>query len=330
MSRRIVLKSLALTAAGVTGVSGLQAPTALAQPKFPDRPVKVLVGFPAGGSTDTVMRVLAQAASKHLGQQVVIENRPGASGAISITMTKAAPPDGHTLGLFTLSVFRSPVQTDAGYDPMKDLTYIIRVTNVVFGVVVPATAPWKTWRELLDYGRANPGKITFGVPAGLGNSAHLVMAEVMGFEKLDWTVVPYKGSADTAQALLGGQVSFTVDGSGGFAGLVESGKARLLAVATDDRSVRWPDVPTLRELGYDTSVDSPWGLGGPAGMDRNVIATLHDAFRKALDEPAVRESIARQGQAVRYMGPQDYTAWAAKEYQYQRALLTKYGFAKKD
>ena len=93
MSRRIVLKSLALTAAGVTGVGGLQAPTALAQPKFPDRPVKVLVGFPAGGSTDTVMRVLAQAASKHLGQQVVIENRPGASGAISITMTKAAPPD---------------------------------------------------------------------------------------------------------------------------------------------------------------------------------------------------------------------------------------------
>lgn len=315
-------------AAGLGIGAALPARRAAAQ-HFPDRTVRVLVGFPPGGTTDSVMRVLAQAAAPYLGQSVVIDNKPGGGGVISIVGTKNAPPDGYTLGLFSLSVFRSPWQVDAGYDALKDLTYIMGVTNVLFAVVVRADSPWKTWKDVQAAARAEPSKYTYGVPAGLGNSAHLIMSEVAGQDKLDVTVVPYKGSADCAQALLGGQVSFAVDASGGFGPLVDSGKARLLAVASDERSTRWPDVPTLRELGYDMSIDSPWGIGGPAGMDRAVVQTLHDAFRKALDDKPVREIIARFGQSVRYMGPDDYARYAVREYAAQRALLTKYGFVKK-
>ena len=321
-------ESLATLAA--LGLAPVLAPRNAHAQRFPDRAVKVLVGFPPGGTTDTVMRVLAQAAGAHLGQQVLIDNKPGGGGVISIQAVKAAPPDGYTLGLFTLSVFRSPWQVDAGYDALRDLTYIIGVTNVLFAIVVRADAPWKSWKELSDAARAAPGKLTYGVPAGLGNSGHLVMSEVASRDRLDLTVVPYKGSADCAQALLGGQVNFAVDASGGFGPLVDSGRARLLAVAADERSSRWTDVPTLKELGYDMSIDSPWGIGGPAGMDRALVQTLHDAFRKAMAEKAVTDSIARFGQSVRYMSPDDYSRYAIAEYAAQKTLLTKYGFVKKD
>lgn len=327
--RRNTVRALAALGVGSGLAAGIGSRPAWAQ-RFPDRPVKVLVGFPPGGTTDSVMRVLAQAAAPHLGQQVLIDNKPGGGGLISIQALKASPPDGYTLGLFSLSVFRSPWQVDAGYDALRDLSYVIGVTNVLFAVVVRADAPWKTWKELAAAARAEPGKLTYGVPAGLGNSAHLVMSEVAGRDRLDLTVVPYKGSADCAQALLGGQVNFAVDASGGFGPLVDSGKARLLAVAADERSSRWGDVPTLRELGYDMSIDSPWGIGGPAGLDRGVVQVLHDAFKKALGEKPVTDLIARFGQSVRYMNPDDYGRYAVREYAAQRALLTKYGFVRKD
>ena len=295
---------------------------------FPNRPIKILVGFPAGGTTDAVVRLMAQSASKTLGQPVIIENRPGAGGAISIVQMAHAAPDGYTLGLITLAVFRSPVTQDAGYDPIKDITYVVRLTNVLFGVVVMSDSPWKTWQDFVAFARSKPNDIAYGVPAGLGNSAHLLMEEVSAHERVSWTVVPFKGSADLVQALVGGHIKLSVDGSGGFGPLVDAGKARLLAVASEERSTRWKETPTLRELGYNVAVDSPWGIGGPKGLPPEVVKKIHDAFKKSLEDSAVLKLIEQFGQGIRYMGPEDYTRNAAESYVEQRALLTKYGFAK--
>ncbi|MCC6473928.1 MAG: tripartite tricarboxylate transporter substrate binding protein [Burkholderiales bacterium] len=307
------------------------ATPALAQSagNFPSRPIKILVGFPAAGSTDSVVRLMAQAASKSLGQPVVIENRPGAGGAISIVQMKNSPPDGYTLALLTLAVFRSPVVEDAGYDPIDDITYVIRLTNVQFGVAVLADAPWRNWQDFVAYAKTHPEKISYGVPAGLGNSAHLLMEEIAGHERSKWTAIPYKGSADLAQAFIGRHIAVSVDGSGGFGRLVDSGRARLLAMASEERSPRWKDVPTLKELGYNVAVDSPWGLGGPKGMDPRAVQVVHDAFKRSLEDAAVQNIITQFGQGIRYMGPAEYARYAVEAYKAERALLTKYGFAKK-
>ncbi|GAA5232619.1 tripartite tricarboxylate transporter substrate binding protein [Verticiella sediminum] len=324
--RRTLLGAIAGAAAG--GLPALAPRRVLAQPQWPARPVRVLLGFPAGGSIDVVFRVMAKNAEPFLGQSVIVENKPGAGGTVSIVQMKNATPDGYTLGLITMGVFRAPVTETVAYDPIADITYIVCLSHVPFGIVVRADSPFQTWADLLAHGRADPGKVNYGVPAGLGNSAHLLVEEITGQERIKWHAIPYKGSADTALALLSGDVDFTVDGSGGFGPLVDAGKARLLAVASEERSPKWSDVPTTRELGYRMSIDSPWGLGGPKGLPAAVVQTVQDAFRKSLDTPEVKIALARAGQGSRYKDAAEYTEFAARAAVEERALLTKYGFAR--
>lgn len=299
-----------------------------AQESFPARPIRVLVGFPAGGSIDTVFRVIARSTEAVLQQPVVVENRPGAGGTVSIVQMKNAPADGYTLGIITMGVFRAPVMESVQYDALKDISYIVCLTHVPFGIAVRADSPFRTWADLLAYGRANHSQMNYGVPAGLGNSAHLLMEEMTAQEKVKWNPIPYKGSADTSQALLAGDVRFVVDGSGGFGPLVDSGKARLLAVASEERSPKWESVPTTKELGYRMTIDSPWGIGGPAGIPADRVRTIEQAFAKALQAPAVKEALLRAGQGTRFKGSSEFTRFAASAAQEERALLTKYGFAK--
>lgn len=324
LSRRTLL-STAL--AGCAAVAG--SPSLLANPAYPSRPIRVLLGFPPGGSIDSVFRVMAKSAEPHLGQPVIVENKAGAGGTISIVQMRNAAPDGYTLGLVTMGVFRAPVMEDVAYDPINDITYVVCLSHVPFGIVVRADSPFKTWAELRAYGKANPEQMNYGVPAGLGNSAHLLMEEMTAQDGLKWNAIPYKGSADTSHALLAGDIRFAVDGSGGFGPLVDGGKARLLAVASEERSPRWGSVPTTRELGYRMSIDSPWGLGGPKGMDPAVIKKIQDAFAKALESQEVKDALQRAGQGTRYKDHVAFTRFAAQAAVEERALITKYGFAKK-
>jgi len=317
-----------LVQAGALGCT--VAMPALAQTEtFPARPVRVLLGFPPGGSIDSIFRVMARGAEGFLNQSVVIDNRPGAGGTVSIMQMKNAPPDGYTLGIVTMSVFRAPVMEQVGYDPIKDISYIVCLSHVPFGVVVRADSQFNTWADLLAFGKANPQRMNYGVPAGLGNSAHLLMEEMTAQEKVKWNPIPYKGSADTAQALLAGDVAFAVDGSGGFGPLVDAGKARLLAMASEERSPKWTAVPTTKELGYRMSIDSPWGIGGPAGIDPARQKVIEEAFTKSLQTPAVREALLRAGQGTRLKGREEFSRFALKAADEERALLTKYGFARK-
>ena len=316
MDRRTLLIAAGAAAALPHGALRAQA--------FPARPVSLYVAFPAGGPTDQFFRALAEAASRPLGQTIVIENKPGAGGTLAPIAAKNAKPDGYVITQMPLGVFRIPhMQKNPQFDPIKDFTYIINLTGYTFGLVVPTNAPWKTLNDFVEDAKRNPGKIDYG-STGTGTTPHLAIEEFAQKAGIKLTHVPYKGSADLMTAVLGGHIQAASD-STGWAPHVEAGKLRLLATFGPKRTKRWPDVPTLTELGYDTVSESPFGLAGPAGMDPAVVRTLHDAFRKALEDPKVTSLLERLDQPIVYMSSEDYTKFAQRTFEAERATVERLG-----
>jgi tripartite-type tricarboxylate transporter receptor subunit TctC len=292
--------------------------------QFPTRPVTLIVPWPAGGSTDIGMRALAAATEKHLGQSIVIENKPGAGGTIGpANMAGGARPDGYTVAQLPITVFRMPFIQKTTFDPTRDFTYIIHITGYTFGVVVKADAPWKTLGELIDYARANPGKINYGTP-GAGTSLHITMEQIAKAKGLKWTQVPFKGGADNMNALLGGHIDVTTD-STGWAGSVDAGQARLLVTWGAGRTKNWPNVPNLKENGIDLISNSPFGIGGPKGMDPAVVKVLHDAFKKGMEEQSYKDSMAKLDQEAFYLDTAAYHAYAMKQVEEQKQLVEELG-----
>jgi tripartite-type tricarboxylate transporter receptor subunit TctC len=292
--------------------------------QFPNRPVTLIVPWPAGGGTDIGMRALAAATEKHLGQSIVIENRPGAGGTIGpANMAANAKPDGYTISQLPITVFRMPFIQKTSFDPAKDFTYIIHLTGYTFGVVVRADAPWKTFQELLDDAKANPGKINYGTP-GAGTSLHITMEQIAKQKGIKWTQVPFKGQADSMNALLGGHIHVQAD-STGWAGAVNGGQARLLVTWGTARTKNWPNVPTLKETGVDMISNSPFGIGGPKGMDPAVVKVLHDAFKKGMEEPIYRDAMAKLDQEDYYFGTADYEKYATQQIKEQKELVEALG-----
>jgi tripartite-type tricarboxylate transporter receptor subunit TctC len=317
--REEFMRKALLFAAALIGIASV----AQAQ-QFPSRPVTLIVPWVAGGGTDIGMRALAAATEKHLGQSIVIENRPGAGGTIGpANMAANAKPDGYTISQLPITVFRMPFIQKTSFDPAKDFTYIIHLTGYTFGVVVKADAPWKTFQELLDDAKANPGKINYGTP-GAGTSLHITMEQIAKQKGLKWTQVPFKGQADSLNALLGGHIHVQAD-STGWAGAVNGGQARLLVTWGAARTKNWPNVPTLKEVGVDMISNSPFGIGGPKGMDPAVVKILHDAFKKGMEEPIYREAMAKLDQEDYYFGTADYEKYATQQIKEQKELVEALG-----
>ena len=292
--------------------------------QFPTRAVTLIVPWPAGGSTDIGMRALASATEKHLGQSIVIENKPGAGGTIGpANMAGGARPDGYTVAQLPITVFRMPFIQKTSFDPTKDFTYIIHITGYTFGVVVKADAPWKTFRELIEYARANPGKINYGTP-GAGTSLHITMEQIAKQEGIKWTHVPFKGVSESMNALLGGHIDVVSD-STGWAGSVDGGQARLLVTWGAGRTKNWPNVPNLKESGIDMISNSPFGIGGPKGMDPAVVKILHDAFRKGMEEQSYKDSMIKLDQEAFYLDTAAYQAYAMKQVEEQKQLVEELG-----
>jgi tripartite-type tricarboxylate transporter receptor subunit TctC len=292
--------------------------------QFPNRPVTLIVPWPPGGGTDIGMRALAAATEKHLGQKIVIENKPGASGTIGpASMAATAAPDGYTIAQIPITVFRLPFIQKTNYDPTKDFTYIIGVTGYTFGVVVRADAPWKTFNELLDYAKANPGKLNYGAP-GAGTSLHITMEQIAKQKGIKWTMVPFKGQADSLTALLGGHIHVESN-STGWAGAVNDGKARLLVTWGAQRTKNWPNVPTLKELGLDMVSNSPFGIAGPKGMDPAIVKVLHDAFKKGMEEQFYKDAMTKLDQEDFYFNTADYHTYAIKQIAEQKQLVEELG-----
>lgn len=291
---------------------------------FPSRPVTFIVPWPPGGSTDLAMRSLSVLAEKHLGQRIVIENKPGVSGTMGAqALAQNAKPDGYTIAQMPITVFRLPHMSKMAFDPMSDFTYIIHLTGYTFGVVVRADSPHKTWQDLVAWAKANPGKLTYATP-GNGTSLHITMETIAQREGVQWTQVPYRGFADASVGLLGGQVMAHAD-STGWAELVNSGRVRLLVTWGAQRTKRWPNVPTLKELGYPIVSSSPFGLAGPKGMDPAAVKVLHDAFKKALEEPEFQKTLEKFDQEAYYLNSADYAALAKKTFEEEREIVKRLG-----
>jgi len=291
---------------------------------YPTRPVTMIVPFAAGGTTDVGLRALAGATEKHLGQRILIENRTGAGGVIGpLQMATNSAPDGYTIAQIPITVFRQPFLQKTAYDPAKDFTYILQVTGYTFGVVVKADAPWKTFQELLDYAKANPGKINYGAP-GAGTSLHITMEQIAKLKGIKWTMVPFKGQADSLTALLGGHIDVETN-STGWAGTVNDGKARLLVTWGVARTKNWPNVPTLKDLGINMVSNSPFGIAGPKGMDPAVVKVLHDAFKKGMEEPSYKDAMAKLDQEDNYLNTADYQAYALQQISEQKQLVEELG-----
>lgn len=307
---------LALAHFGFTGEAAAQ--------RYPERPVTLIVPWPPGGSTDLAMRALAEAAGKHLPQRFVIENRPGASGTLGASfLAQNAKPDGYTVSQMPITVFRLPHMGKTAFEPMSDFTWVIHLTGYTFGVVVRADSPWKTWQELIAYAKSNPGKVTYATP-GHGTSLHITMEEIARLEGIQWLQIPFRGYAEGATALLGGHVMAQAD-STGWAEMVDAGRLRLLSTWGAQRTKRWPNAPTLKELGYPLISNSPYGLAGPKGMDPNAVRVLHDAFKKALEDPDAQKILDKFDQEIYYLNSADYAAHARRTYEAEREIVKRLG-----
>jgi len=307
--------------------AGLAAPAFMARAQaFPSKPIRLQIAFPAGGPTDITMRSLADSAGKLLGQPVVVENRPGAGGTLPAQALQTAAPDGYTLAQIPLGVFRLPYTTKINWDPVKDIAYVLNVTGYAFGLVVPTESPLKTWAQFVAYAKANPGKLSYG-STGTLTSPHLTMeliAQQLGIELLH---VPYKGSADLMQSIMGGQIMAAAD-STGFASQVEAGKLRVLNTWGEQRLAKFPDAPTLKELGLGLVQNSPFGIGAPRATPPEVVRRLHDAFKKAMEEASYQQALARYDMVPMYMSSEVYSRFAQDTFQREKALVDKLGLAK--
>lgn len=279
-------------------------PAQAATAPFPSRPITLWVPWASGGATDISLRLLAELAGQHLGQTVVTENRGGAGGSLVMPVLQSAEPDGYTIAQLPYPVFRIAHTQKVLWDPVRDTTPILQVSSVTFGVLVKADSALRSLADLFTFARAHPGELSIATN-GVGTTPHVVLEELFSARGLRYIHLPYKGTAEQINAIASGQVMAGVN-STGFGPAVDSGQLRLLATFGAQRSRRWPQVPTLRELGFDIVAQSPYGLVGPRGLPPVVLATLHAGFRKAVFEPAFVNELAKYDQQVDYLGPAEY------------------------
>lgn len=321
-TRRRWLRGAGALALGAVPWAGALASTEA----FPSRPVTLWVPWPAGGATDVSLRLLAELASHALGQTVLTENRGGAGGTLAMPVLQQARPDGYTIAQMPQPVFRAPHTQKVLWDPIRDVTPIIQVSGVTFGVLVAAGSAVRSLDDLFAIARARPGQLTIATN-GIGTTPHMVLESLFTARGLRYIHVPYKGTAEQLNAIAGGQVMAGVN-STGFGPAVDAGTLRLLALFSAERSRRWPQVPVLRELGHDIVARSPYGLAGPRGLPQAVVTVLHDAFKTAMFDQRFQDELAKYDQEVDYLGPQAYAQACRDTYAQERVNVEKLGLTR--
>jgi len=281
-------------------LAALLAPLyAAAQAQYPSRPIKLVVPFPPGGSTDVVARLLGNKLAESLGQPVVIENRPGAGAALGTEVVAKAPPDGYTLLITALpSIVTAPLTNpNVRYDPLRDLTHIAMIGSFPNALVVRADSPLHSVAELLAYAKANPGKLSYG-SAGPGSAGHLTGELLRERAGIDIVHIPYKGAAPAFADLLAGQIGADFDGVINAVNQARAGRIRLLAVSSAQRLAQHPELPTIEETVKGVSGDSWFGLAGPAALPAAITQRLEVETVRALDAPEVRRRLEDTGMTI--------------------------------
>jgi tripartite-type tricarboxylate transporter receptor subunit TctC len=306
---------------GSLGSAALGLPARSFAAGYPDKPITFICPWPAGGTADVSMRALCLAASRQLGQTIVVENRTGASGMLGLKALATAKPDGYTIGQIPISVTRFAQLGTVQLDPLKDLTYLARTSGQTFGIVVRSDAPWKTLKDFVAAAKAKPGSLTYG-SAGIAGATHVGMEEFALAAGIQLNHIPYKGGAPALQDVLGGQINALADSSS-WAPHVQSGKLRLLATWGEKRINDFPDAPTLKELGYDVVVDAPNGIGAPKGLDAAVEKRLREAFKVAAASPEFTAACDKIDAPLMYLDGPDYAQYVAATYRRDTQLIER-------
>ncbi|MCA3239385.1 MAG: tripartite tricarboxylate transporter substrate binding protein [Curvibacter sp.] len=314
--RQLIQRSAALVAA-----PALVSPWAVAQDKYPNRPITLIAPWPTGGSSDAVMRAFAESAGRAIGGTVIVDNKPGAGGTLGAAAMVNARPDGYLLTQLPLGIYRLPHMQKMSFDPVRDITHIVCLTGYTFGLAARPDAPYKTLQEMVAFARANPGKVNYG-HTGVGTTPHLAIEEFATKAGIVLQDIPYKGSAEILQAILGGHIP-VMSGTTEFAPYVRAGTLRLLATLGSQRNKAFPDVPTVKERGWDTVSESPFGIGGPRNMDPALVRLIHDAFRRTLEDPRVQETLDKFYMPTIYMGTAEYTAYAERTFAAEKATIDR-------
>jgi tripartite-type tricarboxylate transporter receptor subunit TctC len=280
---------------------------------FPNAAITFVVPWPPGGATDVTMRPLAEGAKKALGQPVIVENRVGGGSAVGVGSIVGKKADGYLIAETVSSLHRNSYINKLSFDTVHDLTPIILVGGHLYGILVRADSPFKTLKDLVDYVRANPGKVTY-MASGIGTGGHIAMEEFAYHAGgLQFSHIPSKGDPESSAALLGGHVD-CISTTSGWIPLAEAGKLRLLATYGDKRTKKFPNVPTVKELGYKMTHNSPMVIFGPKGMPKDVVKILHDAFHKAMDDPLYIAAMDKYQMPIMYMNTEEVTKYWAEAY----------------
>ena len=295
---------------------------------YPTKPISLVVPYPAGGSTDVTGRVLAAAVKKYLNQPVIVENKGGGGGTVGPNLVIAKPADGYTIGIMaSTTVTISWHMGKCNFNPIDDVNHIMRYTGYLYGFVVRADSPWKTFHDYVKHVKANPEKVSYGT-TGVGTGPHLAMEQISFLTGMKMTHVPYKGGAECNSALLGGHVD-SVSDSTSWGPLVDAGKFRLLVVYTATRSARYPDVPTLKELGIDMVFPSPLEIMGPKALPQPIVQKVQESFKKAIDDPDYQEVLKKYDMATTYLNSADCEKAIRKEAEDLKKIVMQLGMYKK-
>lgn len=284
---------------------------------FPNSEITLIVPYAPNGTTDLAMRPVAAQVASILGVPVTIKNVPGETGALApLQQLGAALPDGYSLSVLPHSVLQAPHAKRVQGNPLEDLTFIIRIGETEYGIATQASSSLRTWKDLINQARSNPRTIKYGINAN-SNSLRYAMMKVTSKESIEWSFVPFPGTAPTVLALLSGDVHAIVAPIAILNLFTKTGRMRVVATFSSARSQFYSDVPTLSELGYGLVVTDPFGVGGPKGMEPTTVKILHDAIKTA---------VGLSEQYPAYLGSEEYKQWATLHYQIEANNVAEYGW----
>jgi tripartite-type tricarboxylate transporter receptor subunit TctC len=318
--KRVICGWALVLALAFGGLVSAQAQT------YPNRPVKLVVPFPPGGPADVMGRLIAQTLSGSLGQQVIIDNRPGAGSTLGAKSVATADPDGYTLLLGSASslAIGPALYANAGYDPITSFAPIALVSDVPYVMIAAVNAPFTTVPDLIAYARANPGKVTFGVPNGA--PPHALALSFKSITGLDVVIVPYRGASTLITDMLAGRIHAGFETTSVMFGHLHEGKIRGLAFIQDKRRPEIPDVPTIAEAGVPALTGSSWtGLVAPAGTPPDIVAKLRTHALEGLKSADMAARLAKLGAAVRFPSQDEFAAHIAAEHRRLGTLIRAAG-----
>lgn len=294
--------------------------------KFPSRPITFVVPVPPGGGTDLSVRLIAKEAEKYLKQPFVIINKPGAALSVGTAAIAASKPDGYTIGFSGgTSIYLTPLLDKVPFDTLKDLRGVTQYGGMNFGVYVKAESPFKTFKDLIAYARQNPKKVTYGT-SGANSPSHLTLERIARQEKVQITHIPHKGTPEVQTAVLGGHLTF---GAGDFNySLVEAQEIRLVMLLKDERSAEYPDVPILKDLGYDYPFPMIMSIICPKAVPDAIVKKLDETFAKAMKEPAFISGMKELRLPVIYRSAKELDAYVLQNITYFSKLLKEIGAIK--